>query len=77
MIKNVPNKMKNQIKNNTSYRMYYNKYEPVIYTEIKDNKLILKIRYLVNPKKSRIIKSHIYNEILKEYKKGNINLSTE
>ena len=77
MIKNIPNKMKNQIKNNTSYRMYYNKYDPVIYTEIKDNKIILKIRYLVNPKKSRIIKSYIYNEILKEYKNGNINLCNE
>ena len=77
MIKNVPNKMKNQIKNNTSYRMYYNKYDPVIYTEIKNNKIILKIRYLVNPKKARIIKSYIYNEILKEYKKGNINLCNE
>lgn len=77
MIKNVPNKMKNELKNNTSYRMYYNKYDPVIYTELKDNKIILKIRYLVNPKKSRIIKSYIYNEILKEYNNGNINLCKE
>ena len=74
MIKNIPNKMKNQIKNNTSYRMYYNKYDPVIYTEIKDNKIILKIRYLVNPKKARIVKSYIYNEILKEYKNENLDL---
>ena len=77
MIKNIPIKMKNQIKNNTSYRMYYNKYDPVIYTEIKDNKIILKIRYLVNPKKARIIRSYIYNEILKEYKNKNIDLYNE
>ena len=74
LIKNIPNKMRNELKNNTTYRMYYNKYDPVIYTEIKENKIILKIRYLVNPKKSRIIKSYIFNEILKEYKNGNINL---
>ena len=77
LIKNIPTKMKNQIKNNASYRMYYNKYDPVIYTEIKDNKILLKVRYLVNPKKARIIKSHIYNEIIKEYQNGNINLINE
>ena len=77
LIKTVPNKMKKELNNNTTYRMYYNKYEPVIYTELIDNKIILKIRYLVNPKKSRIIKSRIYNEILKEYKNGNINIYNE
>ena len=77
LIKSVPTKMKKELKNNTTYRMYYNKYEPVIYTELDNNKIILKIRYLVNPKKSRIIKSKIYNEILKEYKNGNINLYDE
>ena len=77
LIKNASIKMKKQIKNNTNYRMYYNKYEPIIYTELDNNKIILKIRYLVNPKKSRIIKSTIYNEIIKEYKNGNINLIKE
>jgi len=74
LIKNVPNKMKNEIKNNTSYRMYYNKYEPFIYTEVVDKHVVLKLRYLVNPKKSRIVKSCIWNEILKENKNGNIDL---
>jgi len=74
LIKNVPNKMKKELKNNTTYRMYYNNYEPVIYTELDNNIIKLKVRYLVNPKKSRIIKSKIYNEIIKEYKSGNINL---
>ena len=69
--------MKKELKNNTTYRMYYNKYEPVIYTELDNNRIKLKIRYLVNPKKSRIIKSRIYNEILKEYKNGNISLCDE
>jgi len=77
LIKSVPSKMKKELKNNTTYRMYYNKYEPVIYTELDNNKIILKIRYLIKQKKSRIIKSRIYNEILKEYKNGNINLYDE
>lgn len=77
LIKVIPTKMKNEIKNNTSYRMYYNKYDPVVYTEVKDNHIILKLRYLVNPKKARIVESYIWNEILKEYKNNNIKLLEE
>ena len=66
--------MKNELKNNTTYRMYFNKYDPVIYTEVKDNHIILKLRYLVNPKKARIVESYIWNEILKEYKNNNLEL---
>lgn len=74
LIKVIPTKMKNELKNNTTYRMYFNKYDPVIYTEVKDNHIILKIRYLVNPKKARIVESYIWNEILKEYKNNNLEL---
>ena len=74
LIKNIPTRMKNDIQNNTTYRMYYNKYEPFIYTEIRDNHIVLNIRYLTDPKKSRIVKSYIWNEILKEYKNNNIDL---
>ena len=74
LIKVIPTKMKNELKNNTTYRMYFNKYDPVIYTEVKDNHIILKIRYLVNPKKARIVESYIWNEILIEYKNNNIEL---
>ena len=35
IIKNIPPKMKNQINNiSNNYRIYYNKYEPIIYTKI-------------------------------------------
>lgn len=74
LIKVIPSKMKNELKNNTTYRMYFNKYDPVIYTEVKDNHIVLKLRYLVNPKKARIVESYIWNEILKEYKNNNIQL---
>lgn len=74
LIKVIPTKMKNELKNNTTYRMYFNKYDPVIYTEVKDNHIILKLRYLVNPKKARIVESYIWNEILKEYKNNNLEL---
>lgn len=77
LIKSIPKKMQNELKNNTTYRMYYNKYDPVIYTEIKDKHVVYKIRYLVNPKKARIVESYIWNEILKENKLGNIQLIKE
>lgn len=77
VIKNIPTKMKNELKNNTSYRMYYNKYEPMIYTEVKDKHIELNIRFLINPKKARLVESYIWNEILKEYKNENIQLIKE
>ena len=77
VIKNIPTKMKNELKNNTSYRMYYNKYEPMIYTEVKDKHVELNIRFLINPKKARLVESYIWNEILKEYKNENIQLIKE
>lgn len=76
-IKNIPKKMKNEIENNTTYRMYYNNYEPYIYTEIKDKHILMSIRYLTDPKKSRIVKTTITNEILKEYKNNTINLNSK
>lgn len=77
VIKNIPTKMKNELKNNTSYRMYYNKYEPMIYTEVKDKHIELNMRFLINPKKARLVESYIWNEILKEYKNENIQLIKE
>ena len=77
VIKNIPIKMKNELKNITSYRMYYNKYEPMIYTEVKDKHIELNIRFLINPKKARLVESYIWNEILKEYKNENLQLIKE
>lgn len=49
VIKNIPPKMKNQINNSTSdYRIYYNQYEPIIYTQIVENHIELTVRYLIH-----------------------------
>lgn len=77
LIKSTPNKVKKELKKNINYRMYFNKFEPVIYTEVIGNKILLNIRYLVDPKKSRIVKSHIWNEVLNEFKAGNITLKKD
>lgn len=77
-IKNIPKKMKAQINDiNTTNRVYFNKYEPTIYTKIVDNHIELTIRYLMHPKKGRFVESVIWNKILESYKEGSINLFIE
>ncbi len=75
IIKNIPPKMKNQINNiSNNYRIYYNKYEPIIYTKIKDEHIELEIRYLIHPKKARFVESTIWNKIIEAYKNNEIEL---
>lgn len=75
IIKNIPQKMHNQIKNIASdYRIYYNKYDPIIYTKIVDSHIELTVRYLIHPKKARYVESTIWNCILSAYQNGEIEL---
>lgn len=77
IIKSIPKKMKNQISEvNTSYRIYYNNYDPIIYTKIDGPRVILTVRYLIHPKKARYIMSTIYNKIYEANKRGDIVLYT-
>lgn len=74
-VKNIPRKMKNQIDDvNTTNRVYFNKFDPVIYTKIVDNHVELTLRFLMHPKKARYIESVIWNKIYLGYKEGKINL---
>ncbi len=75
IIKSIPKKMKNQINDiNKSYRIYYNNYEPIIYSKIEGPKIVLSLRYLVHPKKSRYVMSIITNKIYEANKNGDIEL---
>lgn len=75
IIKDIPKKMKAEIKNsNSDYRIYYNKLTPIIYTKIKENKITLTARFLIHPKKQRNVESDLYEKIFQEYKKNNITL---
>jgi len=77
VIKNIPKKMKAQITHiNTTNRIYFNKYDPIIYTKIVNNHVELTVRYLMHPKKSRYVESVIWNKIYLAYKEGTINLYT-
>lgn len=75
IIKDIPKKMKNEIKSSRSeYRIYYNKLTPIIYTKLEESKIILTVRFLIHPKKQRNVESDIYESIIKEFKKNNITI---
>ena len=75
IIKSIPNKMKNQLSNiHIDYRIYYNQYEPIIYTEIVENHIELQIRYLIHPKKARYVASTIWSKIIESYKNNEIEI---
>ena len=73
-VKSIPRKMKNLIDDvNTTNRIYFNKFEPIIYTRIVDDHIELILRYLMHPKKARYIESVIWNKIYLAYKDEKIN----
>ena len=75
VIKTIPSKMKNQVNNSSSdYRVYYNQYDPIIYTQIVDSHIELTVRYLIHPKKARYINSVISNKVIEAYHDGEIEL---
>ena len=75
VIKTIPSKMKNQVNNSSSdYRVYYNQYDPIIYTQIIDSHIELTVRYLIHPKKARYINSVISNKVIEAYHNGEIEL---
>ena len=74
-IKKIPPKLKKQINNvSNSYRIYYNQYDPIIYTKINEDHIELQIRYLIHPKKARYVESIISSDILLAYKNGEIEI---
>lgn len=75
IIKKIPPKLKKQINSvSNSYRIYYNQYDPIIYTKINEDHIELQIRYLIHPKKARYVESIISSDILLAYKNGEIEI---
>lgn len=78
IIKSIPSKMKNQINEvGTDYRIYFNKFEPIIYTKVIDNYVELQIRFLIHPKKMRYVESQLWNYILIAHAEKRITLYQE
>ena len=77
VVKNIPKKMKEEVDIvNQTNRVYFNKYDPIIYTKLVGNHIELTIRYLMHPKKSRYVESVIWNKVYLSYKEGIIDLYT-
>ena len=75
IVKNIPKKMENELDTvSLDYRIYFNKLKPIIYTSIVDKHVELSIRYLMHPKKVRIVENEIWLQIIDNYQKGKLNL---
>ena len=78
VVKKIPKKMKAQLEDfKSTYRIYYNNYNPIIYTRVDDGKVRLILRFLIHPKKARFVESIVWNKILEEEEKGNIRIFKE
>lgn len=74
-IKSIPRKMQNEIRAISSEnRVYFNNYDPIIYTKIVNDHIELTVRYLMHPKKARYVESVIWNKIYIAFREGRINL---
>lgn len=72
-LKEIPKKMKRELAKNTAdYRIYYNNLTPIIYTKIYEDTIIFNIRFLIHPKKQRVIESNIYEKVLQRFKEEEI-----
>lgn len=78
VISSIPHKMERELDSATSnYRIYYNKLDPIIYTKLENNYVVLTIRFLVHPKKVRNVISDLWNQILISSNNGKITLYKE
>lgn len=75
IVASIPKKMDKAIHDaSADYRIYYNYLEPIIYTKVVDSHIELTARFLVHPKKSRIVEDDVWTKILQKYKNNEIDL---
>ncbi len=77
IVKRIPKKMQNALNSAIGdYRIYYNNLDPIIYTKLTEEYVLLTIRYLAHPKKARHIESQIWNKIYENAKENKLDLYT-
>lgn len=75
IVASIPKKMNKEIHDaSLDYRIYYNHLTPIIYTKVVDSHIELTARFLVHPKKSRIVEDDVWTKILNKYKENKIDL---
>lgn len=73
IIKSVPSKMRNDLDAlHSSIKLSYNNCEPTIYTHVRDAKVFLTLRYLVQPRKAISVRSMLWSKIVDSYGRGEI-----
>ena len=73
VIKDIPENLKKELNEiSNDYRIYYNQYEPVIYTKVVGDYVEYTVRYLVHPKRARYVNSSIWKHILYAYQNGEL-----
>ncbi len=73
VVKRIPPKMRGQLTSaSLDYRIYFNKFDPIIYTKVVDTHIELYIRYLIHPKKARNVEDEIWCSILNAYRNEEI-----
>jgi small-conductance mechanosensitive channel len=68
---NLSEKMEKQLKKiNKKYLIYYKKLTPIVYSSVRDNGVLLTIRYLCDPRKRRGTEENIWEKILLNFSKA-------
>lgn len=76
-IKNIPVKMKKQLEEtNIQNRVYFNQFDPIVYTKLCRDHIELTVRYLMHPKKARYVESVIWNKIYTSFREGRLDIYT-
>lgn len=75
IVSRIPKKMDKAIVDaSLEYRIYYNHLTPIIYTKVVDDYIELSVRFLIHPKKARIVEDDIWTKIIKKYQNNEIDL---
>lgn len=67
---NLTEKMKKELREaSKKYMIFYKELNPIIYTKVKDNGILLTIRYLCNARHRRGMEQHLWEQILEAFSK--------
>lgn len=66
----LSNEAEKQIKEAAKrFLIFYNKLTPIVYTSVKDNGVMLTLRYMCDPRERRSIEEKIWEDILNRFSK--------
>ena len=70
-LENISEKMEKELKKSRhQYLIYYKKFDPIVYTTVKDSGILLTLRFLCDPRKRRGYEQLIWENILLKFKQN-------